>query len=462
MPAPPLNIVYLHCHDAGRYIQPYGYPVATPSLQRFAEQGVLFRQAFTTSPTCSPSRACLLTGQHAHTNGMTGLAHRGFELNDYRKHLIHLLHDAGYTSALAGIQHIAQGGPTGDMTVDAIGYKQVLTEDGGFEKPTQAAIDYLHRPHEKPFFLSVGYFAPHRGNVAHRPAQSFPALGPAADERYVRPAPPFPDTPQTRRDMAEYLASMQSTDLCMGRVLEALDRTGLADRTLVIITTDHGIAFPNMKSRLTDHGMGVMLMMRGPASSSISGGQVIDSMVTHLDVFPTVCELLDLEPRHELHGRSLLPLVSGQSDHLHDAVFAETNFHAAEEQMRAVRTDRFKYIRHYSGFQYPVLPNCDDSITKQMRFEKGWSRQPQPKEELFDLIFDPQEANNLADRPGYDTVLSEMRQRLDDWMKQTDDPLQYNAISPPLPNLITPSDAYSPDGSPPPSDTAINSPNVGR
>ena len=102
-----LNIVYIHSHDSGRYLQPFGYAVPTPNLQSLAAEGVLFRQAYSAAPTCSPSRAALLTGQCAHRNGMLGLAHRGFALNDYRKHIIHTLSRAGYKSVLAGLQHIA-------------------------------------------------------------------------------------------------------------------------------------------------------------------------------------------------------------------------------------------------------------------------------------------------------------------------------------------------------------------
>src|SRR5579884_3672098 len=100
------NILYIHSHDTGRYLQPYGHPVPTPNLQKLASEGVLFRQAFSAAPTCSPSRASLLTGQCPHRNGMLGLAHRGFAMTDYRRHILYTLRDAGYTSVLAGLQHI--------------------------------------------------------------------------------------------------------------------------------------------------------------------------------------------------------------------------------------------------------------------------------------------------------------------------------------------------------------------
>ena len=100
------NIIYIHSHDTGRYVQPYGHNVPTPNIQRLAEQGILFRQAFCAAPTCSPSRAALLTGQAAHSAGMTGLVNRGFGLSDYSQHILHTLHGAGYHTVLAGLQHL--------------------------------------------------------------------------------------------------------------------------------------------------------------------------------------------------------------------------------------------------------------------------------------------------------------------------------------------------------------------
>ena len=114
------NILYIHSHDSGRYLQPFGAPVPTPNLQRLAESGILFRKAFSAAPTCSPSRAALLTGQSPHASGMLGLAHRGFALHDYSQHILHTLRPHGYIAALAGIQHIAK-------TPAPIGYDQVLS-----------------------------------------------------------------------------------------------------------------------------------------------------------------------------------------------------------------------------------------------------------------------------------------------------------------------------------------------
>jgi len=117
------NILYIHSHDTGRYVQPYGHAIPTPNIQRIAEQGVLFRKAFCVAPTCSPSRAGLLTGQYAHCTGMLGLAHRGFTLNDYKQHIIHTLRKAGYYAALIGEEHLAKD-------PNASGYDQVSRLEG--------------------------------------------------------------------------------------------------------------------------------------------------------------------------------------------------------------------------------------------------------------------------------------------------------------------------------------------
>ncbi len=343
---------------------------------------------------------------------MLGLAHRGFALHDYTQHITHTLRNVGYHSALCGVQHIAtRQGP------EQIGYDQIL-ETSGNRAPQVAptAVKFLHEAPQQPFFLSVGFSETHR---------TFPEPAPADDPRHVKPPAPLPDTPEVRRDMAGYNTLAHQLDDGMGQVLAALDATGLAENTLVIITTDHGIAFPHMKCNLTDHGTGVMLMMRGPtgAGDRFEGGNVIDAMVTHLDLYPTCCDVADAEKPEGLQGKSLLPLMRGEVDKLHDEVFAEVNFHAAYEPKRSVRTERYKYIRRFDGRTKPVRPNCDGGYSKELFVRNGWADAKVEAESLFDLIFDPNEANNLAERADMADVLNDMRSRLQNWMKQTNDPL---------------------------------------
>ena len=118
------------------------------------------------------------------------------------------------------------------------------------------------------------------------PIAVFPNRVPKTTRAIACPRPPLPDTPETRFDTAAYKTCVRILDTEIGRVLNAIDRAGLADNTLVISTTDHGIAFPMMKCNLTDHGIGVLLIMRGPG---FSGGKVIDGMVSQIDLFPTLC-----------------------------------------------------------------------------------------------------------------------------------------------------------------------------
>ncbi len=400
------NILYLHSHDTGRYIQPYGHAVPTPNMQKLAEEGVLFRKAFCAGPTCSPSRAALLTGASPHSCGMTGLAHRGWSLNDYSRHIIHTLRRHGYTSALAGVQHIAQRAET-------IGYDRILElKDHRAETVAPAAAEWLKSGPPEPFFLSVGFTHTHR---------EFPEPSADNDPRYTLPPAPLPDTPRTRCDMAAFKTAARAYDDAVGTVLEALQACGLAADTLVASTTDHGIAFPGMKCRLTDHGIGVMLIVRGPGG--FEGGKVIDGLVSQIDLFPTLCELLEIEPPPWLEGVSIMPLVRGRAEEVNKQIFAEVTWHAAYEPMRCVRTRRWKYIRRFDGRNRPVLPNCDQSPSKDVWLEAGWRQRPVPEEQLYDLIFDPNETNNLVADAAHGRILEEMRGRLETWMKATADPL---------------------------------------
>jgi N-sulfoglucosamine sulfohydrolase len=423
------NILYIHSHDTGRYIQPYGHAVSTPNLQRLAEEGILFRQAFCASPTCSPSRASLLTGQYPHTNGMLGLAHRGFALNTYHHHVIHTLREVGYTSALAGVQHIAHPNET---VVRTIGYDIYLGEPATAH---ERAAAFLNNHPPEPFFLSVGFFETHR---------EFPVV---SDENpnYCLPPAPLPDTRETREDMARFKTSARILDQKMGAVFEALEHSHLADRTLVICTTDHGIPFPRMKCNLTDSGIGVMLIMRGPGG--FEGGQVIDAMVSHLDLFPTICQLAGLETPERVQGTSLLPLITGEARVLRDAIFAEVNYHAAYEPQRCVRTPRWKYIRRYDRRVRPVLPNCDDGLSKDVWLAHGWGNMPPFEEALFDLVFDPNESANLAGDARHTAALADMRTRLENWMHQTNDPLLKGGFVPaPETAVLNDPDDLTPNG----------------
>ncbi len=404
MPKP--NIVYLHSHDTGRYVQPYGHQIQTPNIQRLADQGLLFRQAFCAAPSCSGSRACLLTGQWAHVNGMTGLAHRGWQLNDYSRHVVHPLREAGYWSALIGEQHVSR-------EPEALGYDHVV--DIGTNKVhsiAPAARKLLRSRPPQPFFLSVGFFETHR---------EFFEPSSVRDALYGAPPAHLPDTPEIRADMAAFKASARSLDQGVGAVLHALDEQGLADDTLIVLTTDHGLPFPGAKGSLSDRGLGVMLIMRGPGG--FLGGHVTDALVSHVDLYPTLCELAGAPLPSDLGGSSLLPLARREVEEVRDELFAELTYHAAYDPMRAVRTRRHKLIRHYGERLLPVLPNVDDSPSKELLVAAGWGEQPRPRLELYDLLGDPGEMRNLAYDERFTELVDELDGRLEAWMRETGDPL---------------------------------------
>jgi arylsulfatase A-like enzyme len=425
------NVLYLHSHDTGRCVQPYGHAVPTPHIQRLADEGVLFRQAFCAVPACSGSRAALLTGEYAHTNGMLGLAHRGYTLNDYTRHLTHTLRAAGYWTGLVGEQHIS-------ADPDVIGYDHVVdVPDTLAATIAPAAADVLlrRRPRDRPFFLSVGFFETHRDFFAPVSQRAVDCALPPAN---------VPDMPETRADMAAFKVSARRLDDGVGAVLDALERSGAADDTLVILTTDHGLPFPGAKATLTDRGTGVMLIMRGPGA--FHGGRVVDAMVTHLDLYPTICDLAHAEHPAWLQGRSLLPLVHDTIDELHDEVFSEITFHATYEPQRSIRTRRWKYIRRFTDDLRGRPANTDDSPTKRLLLDHGWAARPVAAEQLYDLIFDPGEMANVAADPDHAPVVAALRERLDSWMRETGDPLIDGPVVPlpgselNLPDAVSPSE----------------------
>ncbi len=431
----PLNILYLNSHDTGRYVQPYGNAIPTPNIQWLADQGVMFRNAFCAAPSCSGSRAALLTGSYCHSNGMMGLAHRGFALRDNDQHIVRTLSDAGYHCEMIGEQHVS-------ADPEVLGYDVVHEiDDTLVSSVAPAAISALGGGIPEPFFMSVGFFETHR---------SFFAPSSVRDRLYSLPPPFLPDTREIRQDVAAYKASARSLDHGIGSVLNALHESGLDRDTLVICTTDHGLAFPTAKASLLDRGIGVMLIMRGPG---VPPGVARDELVSQIDVFPTICEMAGIEAPSWLQGRSLVGLLSGtEPPGTRPEIFSELTYHAAYEPQRAIRTERFKYVRRFDDYPYPVLPNCDDSPSKEAYLARGWGKRRVARESLHDLFFNPGEGRNVIDNPDYAPIAADLRGRLERWMQETGDPLLEGAVPAPPGALINAQDQLSPADPPVTSD----------
>ncbi len=153
-------------------------------------------------------------------------------------------------------------------------------------------------------------------------------------------------------------------------------------------------------------------------------------MVSQVDVFPTICDLAGIPPPHWLQGRSMLPLLGGAAA-IRDEVFAEGTYHAAYEPQRAIRTRRWKYIRRFDDRQTPVVVNTDDGPAKDAWLAAGWAERSVPQEQLYDLVLDPAEGENLIDREELAPVARELGARLVRWMAETGDPLLEGPVAPP-------------------------------
>jgi arylsulfatase A-like enzyme len=167
-------------------------------------------------------------------------------------------------------------------------------------------------------------------------------------------------------------------------------------------------------------------------------------MISHIDIFPTLCELLQIQPPGWLQGKSFLPVLRHEVPEINEEILAEVNYHAAYEPLRAVRTKRWKYVRRFGDRVHPVLCNCDDGPSKSLWVKLGWKDRILPREELYDLFFDPNEMANRVSDPAFQTTLQDLRHRLDRWMHATHDPLLAGLVKAPQGAAIDDPDSISP------------------
>lgn len=419
-----MNVIYIHTHDSGRVLSPYGYDVPTPNLKQFASDSLMFRQAYCASPTCSPSRAAMLTGRYPHQNGMIGLGNRGFGLNDYSQHLVQFLNGHNYETVLCGIQHEAGAYLDHQEAAETIGYRQDITNDpSGYSEPDLVKWDYHNAQTaakwienydgEKSFFMSFGFFATHREYPQPSGAERNPD--------YIVPPFAVPDRPETRADYAGYLESAAWFDKGFGLIMEALKKSGHYEDSIIFFTTDHGIAMPFCKCSLFDTGTGVAFLMRVPESGA--NGTVSDTLISQVDVFPTLCHLLDLDRPDYLEGVSFAGLYDETAIDEREEVVTEINFHTSYEPCRAVRTNRYKYLRYYDDYLEINKSNIDEGATKDYYLNHGLETRVKYREALYDLVYDPYEKRNLIDERDMAAVAADMRDRLLAFQQRTKDPI---------------------------------------
>lgn len=415
------NILFITCHDLGRHLGCYGWEsVPSPALDRFAAEGVRFANSFCTAPQCSPSRASLHTGRHAHSVGVLGLAHPpfGWQLEPDQMHIARRLQQAGYKTTLVGEQHLRR-----DEALPQLGYDLCL-DAGPAPVVAERAVAYLAQATEmeQPFYLEVGFVETHRP-YASGEVQPYSAQG-------VDLPAYIPHAPVAIADFAALQGAIRVLDSAVGTVLHGLADQGLAQNTLVLFTTDHGLAMPRAKCTLYDPGIEAALLLRWPAAG-VAGGRVVEALVSHVDVVPTLLEALALPRPPDLQGHTFWPLLRSHHFTERDAIFAEKTFHTAYEPMRAVRTATHKLIANLeSGSRYdvpddirlsPIYPLVLDQIVGE-----------RPHLELYDLRRDPTERENLAGKPELDAIQTTLRHRLWRWMAETGDPLLQGPVASPF------------------------------
>ena len=424
------NIVYIHTHDSGTVFSPYGYDSPTENIENFAKEAVVFKKAFCTSPTCSPSRSGLLTGMYPHSNGMLGLANRGFALKDYSWHLVSHLKKNLYKTVLCGIQHEYGSYSDHKGGAAAIGYDFDITSENNYEYQedyylwdtanAENVSEWIkENGSNQNFFLSFGMFSTHR---------KFPEINKEIiNENFVKAPYPVPDFEETRNEHAKFLTSAYYADKCFGLIIKALRDNTLYENTIIIFTTDHGIPYPYAKCTLFDSGLEVALIMRVPASPK--NGSVTDTLVSQVDIFATLCDLTGLEKPERLQGKSFSEFFTGKSDKHRDEIYGEINFHTSYEPVRCIRTENYKYIKYYDEEYLKInVSNIDVSETKKLLLENDLLSQEKYSEALYDLYNDPGERKNLINNHEYKGILEDLRKRLLKWQEETKDPLLSDGI----------------------------------
>ncbi|MDA3963123.1 MAG: sulfatase-like hydrolase/transferase [Planctomycetota bacterium] len=203
------------------------------------------------------------------------------------------------------------------------------------------ACDFVAAGHSQPFYLEIGLDDTHHHWWDRILPDSEALFGPI-DQRGQRSLPGHPDLPETRGETALFRNAVRYMDHRVGQLLAAIDSAGLRESTLVIVTTDHGPGLPDMKCHLNEDGLGVFMMMRGPG---IPVGREVDALVSHMDLFPTICGALGGVAPAPVAGYDLGPVLRGEVTEVRQQVFSEQTYHGMAKALRGVRTHEHSYVR---------------------------------------------------------------------------------------------------------------------
>jgi len=424
--SPRPNILWIIIDDMSANFSSYGETlIDTPHVDELASNGVMFTKAFVTAPVCSPNRSAFITGMYQTSIGAhhhrSGRGELKIHLPDGIRPIPELFQEAGYYTAITGW-------PNRDRN-------NLGKTDYNFEwdKAMYNGPDWSQRQPGQPFFAQIQLPG---GKHRARSLESFRKLadhvenllGSKTDPAKVKLPPYYPNDPVILEDWAAYLDSVRLTDKFVGDIMERLKEEGDYENTVVLFMTDHGISHARGKQFLYDEGLHVPLVIAGP---TIKAGQVRDDLVEHIDIAALSLGLAGIDIPEYMQAQDIL----SEDYKKRTTIFAARDrCDETVEHLRGLRTARYKYIRNFLPNRPHLQPNRykdRKDIIKALReaHAAGTLNETQellfspmrPKEELYDLKTDPYEIHNLAVNPEHQTRLENLRKRLDNWMKRTND-----------------------------------------
>lgn len=413
------NIVWIVVEDMSAHFSAYGETtIQTPNVDKLASEGVLFENAFVTCPVCSPSRSAMITGMYQTTIGAhlhrSGRGEIRIQLPGHVRTLPSMFKEAGY---------YVTNSPKNAKKPSAIG-----KTDYNFETPDDLydGNDWTQRKDGQPFFAQ--YQLAGGKNRAVRERELLPKEQlPTAEQ--VKLPPYYPNDPVVLEDWADYLASVLWTDKEVGDILAKLEAEGVAQDTVVVFLTDHGISHARGKQFLYDEGIQVPLIIRAPGA--VEAGTRREDLVAHIDIAATSLAFAGIPVPEYMEAR---PLFGEDAEPREFVVSARDRCDETTDRIRSVRTDKFKYIRNFYPDRPHLQPNTykdNKAIIQRIRElgEEGKLDEVQaalvanrrPMEELYDLENDPWEIHNLAREPEFRAERNKLRRTLEQWIVETQD-----------------------------------------
>ena len=438
------NVVLIVADDHGREVVGcYGNKVInTPAIDKLASQGVRFDNAFCTSASCSASRSVLLTGKYNHATGHYGHDHdyNHFSTFDKEKSLTYYLHNDGYRTARVGKFHVSPE-PVYHFQTE---FK--ANQRNPFEM-ADVSKDFISESNEKPFFLYFCTSDPHRDELNVNVPYSPNSFGNRADGFYtgineVHYSPKdvivpnfLPDTPEARAELAQYYQSVSRLDQGVGRLIAHLKNAGVYDNTIIIYISDNGIAFPGAKTTLYEPGMRLPCIIKKVNQKK---PEIKENLISWVDLTPTILDLVGLYPaKNTFQGKSFKSILENEklTTTVEEEIFASHTFHEITMYypMRVIQNKKYKFIYNIAHqLDYPCAKDLWDSPTWQSVYKKGedayYGKRTigaylhRPKFELYDVVNDPDEINNLANTKDFETIQLEFIEKMKLFQKRTKDP----------------------------------------